>query len=117
MRKFKRFTSNYSIKEKIILRDFLALERTTLANERTFFAYIRAGIYLSLAGIAILKLKNFESITWLGTVLFGISAFFFVFGIVRYQLLQKKLNKFYDLLDEEKMLKELKKNKLKESED
>ncbi|MDH5381747.1 MAG: DUF202 domain-containing protein, partial [Cyclobacteriaceae bacterium] len=43
---------DYEVKEEIILRDFLALERTTLANERTLFAYIRTSLYLILAGIA-----------------------------------------------------------------
>ncbi|MGN0027609.1 MAG: DUF202 domain-containing protein, partial [Clostridium sp.] len=33
-------------KEEMILRDFLAADRTLLANERTLLAYIRTGISL-----------------------------------------------------------------------
>lgn len=94
--KFRRISSNFENKEDIILRDFLALERTTLANERTLFSYIRTSLYLTLGGIAILKLKNFEPLNWVAYVLFGISLFLIVFGIIRYQILQRKLSKFYD---------------------
>ena len=53
-------------KEKIILRDYLALERTRLANERTFFAYIRTSLYLILAGFAFLQIEGLGNIKWLG---------------------------------------------------
>jgi len=46
-------------KEQIILRDYLALERTRLANERTLFSYIRTSLYLFLGGIAFLQFKDF----------------------------------------------------------
>lgn len=95
----KMTTSNelrdYEVKEEIILRDFLALERTTLANERTLFAYIRTSLYLILAGIAFIELEKFETFKWLGYTLFSISSFLILFGIVRYFKLRKKLFKFY----------------------
>ncbi|MFZ2282343.1 MAG: DUF202 domain-containing protein, partial [Lutibacter sp.] len=48
----KNLKSKYKFenREKIILRDFLALERTRLANERTLFSYIRTSLYLFLGG-------------------------------------------------------------------
>ena len=101
MKKIKRFNTQFEMKKTFILRDFLALERTTLANERTLFSYIRSGLYLSLAGIAILELKDFESIKALAYVLFFISLCLFVFGIFRYQILQNKLNTFYAEIKEE----------------
>ncbi|NEV93724.1 DUF202 domain-containing protein [Psychroflexus sp. YR1-1] len=96
MKRFRRFRSDFRNNEKIILRDFLAMERTTLANERTFFSYIRTSFYLIIAGIAFVKLEDFEPLSWVGYALFFISAFLLTFGIIRYQLLQKKLNRFYD---------------------
>lgn len=107
MKRSKRFRSDFSNNEKIILRDFLALERTTLANERTFFSYIRTGFYLILAGIAFLKIKDFDPMSWVGYALFVISAFLITFGIYRYQLLQKKLNRFYGDLEIEQESKNL----------
>ncbi|MBZ9627915.1 DUF202 domain-containing protein [Psychroflexus sp. CAK57W] len=102
MKRFRRFRSDFKNDEKIILRDFLAMERTTLANERTFFAYIRTSFYLIVAGIAFIKLKDFDPLSWVGYALFGISAFLLSFGIYRYQLLQRKLNRFYDDSEVEK---------------
>ena len=95
MKKIKRFNTQFKMKKTFILRDFLALERTTLANERTLFSYIRSGLYLSLAGIAILQLEDFESIKGLAFLLFFISLSLFLFGTFRYHKLQKKLNTFY----------------------
>ena len=47
-------------KEQMILRDFLAADRTLLANERTLLAYIRTGISLLVVAISLIKL--FDSI-------------------------------------------------------
>jgi putative membrane protein len=69
-------------KEAIILRDFLALERTRLANERTLLAYLRTSLYMVLGGIAFLQMKDFESIRWLGYVSMVLNAAFVVTGIV-----------------------------------
>jgi len=91
-----RIVRAYDTTEDIILRDFLALERTTLANERTLFAYIRTSLYLILGGIALLQLEELDRLKWLGHVSYVISAFLLTFGIIRYTLLKRKLNKFYD---------------------
>ena len=56
--------------EEIKLNDYLALERTRLANERTLFSYIRTALYLSLGGIAFLQVDNFKNIKWLAPIYF-----------------------------------------------
>jgi len=100
-KKFRRFQSDYKPKGEYILRDFLAMERTTMANERTFFAYVRISFYLVIVGIALVELENFEAVQWLGFALFGISVFLIIFGIVRYQMMQKKLNRYYEGMEVE----------------
>ena len=45
--------------EELILRDYLAIERTKLANVRTLFSYIRTSLYLLTAGIGIFRSKVF----------------------------------------------------------
>ncbi|MDA3833362.1 MAG: DUF202 domain-containing protein [Spirochaetales bacterium] len=85
----------YVLKEDIILRDFLALERTKLANERTLFAYIRTSIYLILAGIAFIQLKDFDSIKWLGYISLVLSVVLLVIGIWKYYRLNRQLKEFY----------------------
>ena len=81
--------------EKIILRDYLALERTRLANERTLFAYIRTSLYLFLGGIAFLQLEGFDKIKWMGYVLLVISVVVLVIGFITFSHLKKKLHRFY----------------------
>ena len=88
-------------KERIVLSDFLALERTRLANERTFFSFLRTSLYLVLAGIAFLQLREFEELKWLGYVSIFFGAVFFVAGIVTYFKLKNKLNKFYSQIPNE----------------
>jgi len=94
--KIPKIVPDYKNREKIILRDFLALERTTLANERTLFSYIRTSLYLILGGIGFIQLKSFESIQWLGYLSFGISIVMIIYGLIRYYKLKRKLQKLYD---------------------
>lgn len=98
-----RLNSEFDTKDDIILRDFLALERTTLANERTLFSYIRTSLYLVLAGIGFIKLKEFADLTWVGYITIPISIVVIVYGFIRYSILQKKLHKFYESIDEKKI--------------
>ena len=88
-------------KEKIILNDYLALERTWLANERTFFSFLRTSLYLLLAGIAFLQLQGFGELKWLGYVSIVFSIVFLVTGIVTYFRLKNKLYKFYSQIPNE----------------
>lgn len=97
----KHLKSIYANKNEIILRDFLALERTTLANERTLFSYIRSGIYLIIAGFAFLELRKFIDLEWLGYFLFGLSFILIVYGIVRYTILKRKLDVYYNNMEDE----------------
>jgi len=97
--RFPRIVANFQNREKIILRDFLALERTSLANERTLFSYIRVTLYLILAGIAFIKLEDFESLIWVGYISIGFSVVLLVYGFVRYHILRHRLNQFYASID------------------
>lgn len=93
--------SNYEFEntEKIILRDYLALERTRMANERTLFAYIRTSLYLLLAGIALWQLQGFENIIWLGFFLLALSLILLIVGIYKFYRLKNQLKKYYAATD------------------
>ena len=43
-------------REDMILRDWLALDRTVLANKRTFLAYSRTAVAMAVLGLAFVKL-------------------------------------------------------------
>jgi putative membrane protein len=85
----------FRLRDKIILRDYLALERTRLANERTLFSYIRTSLYLIIAGVAFLQLKEFINIRWVGYLLLALSVVVLLTGIINYRLLRKKISGFY----------------------
>lgn len=78
--------------------EILALERTKLANERTLLSYIRSSLYLLLGGIAILQLKDFRNIHWLGYVALVVCVVFLAVGIFRYVLLYRRLYKWNRVL-------------------
>ncbi|SDK19312.1 putative membrane protein [Catalinimonas alkaloidigena] len=97
--KLPSLVPDFEHKEEISLRDYLALERTKLANERTLLTYVRTSLYMVLAGIAFLQMDKLEDLTWVGYVLFGTSALAFTFGTARFLLLTWRLQKYYDDID------------------
>ena len=95
IKKIKIFGQIFEQSDEIILRDYLALERTKLANERTFLAYLRTSLYMLLGGIAILQLTGFENIRWIGFASLGLSAILVFIGIVRYSAIRARLTRYY----------------------
>lgn len=101
--KILQFGRDFKPDEEIILRDYLAIERTRLANERTLLSYIRSSLYLILGGIAFLQLEGFSNIKYLGIFSLVLSVIFLIIGIYRFMLLKRSLKKLYyqiDLKDE-----------------
>lgn len=81
--------------DDLILRDWLAMQRTSLANERTLFAYIRTSLYLILGGIGLIEVEVFSELVWAGYAALLFSGIILVYGFVRYFALRHKLKKFY----------------------
>jgi putative membrane protein len=84
-------SSEGSEKEKLILRDLLAIDRTILANERTVLAYFRTMLALLAAGASLIHffdawwaLPGGLTLLVLGPVLFGI-------GLWRYRRVNRDL--------------------------
>ena len=88
----KTETRTYTEKhEDMILRDFLALDRTILANKRTLLAYVRTFIGLIAGGIGMVKLVADEITNIIGYV-FIIAAFpFLIIGIREFLTMRKAL--------------------------
>jgi putative membrane protein len=97
IKKLLNLDSTFENKEEIILRDFLALERTKLANERTLLVYTRTSLYLLLAGIAILQLQGFDSIKAVGYLSIGLSVVLIIIGLARFYHLKNSLKRYYQL--------------------
>ena len=86
--------NEFKNQEKIILRDYLALERTRLANERTLFSYIRTSLYLLTVGMGILEIKSIEHLRSVAWICLVVSIILFVIGVYRYYQLKKYLNTY-----------------------
>ncbi|MDX9846120.1 MAG: DUF202 domain-containing protein [Tenuifilaceae bacterium] len=94
-KQFKLFGQLFNPKEEIILRDYLALERTKLANERTLLAYSRTSVYMLLGGIAFLQLQDFKGIRWIGFLTLGLSVVLALFGVIRFLRIRYRLTQYY----------------------
>ena len=93
--KLLRFGRDFKPDQEVILRDYLAIERTRLANERTLLSYVRSSLYLLLGGIAFFQLKNFPDFKYLAILSLVFSAIFLIIGIYRFALLKRSLKKLY----------------------
>lgn len=78
-------------KEQMILRDFLAADRTLLANERTLLAYIRTGISLLIIAISLIKLFNGVLTNILGVIFIFLGIIPIFIGINRFRKINKKI--------------------------
>lgn len=86
------FYSKYDPKE-MILRDWLAKDRTILANERTFLAYVRTSLMFAVAGATFLKfLSRTPAVLVMGIGLIVLGVVFGVLGIARFMTMKKNLD-------------------------
>jgi len=93
--KLLRFGRDFNPDQKVILRDYLAIERTRLANERTLLSYVRSSLYLLLGSIALYQLKEFANFEYLALTAIIFCVIFFVIGVYRFTLLKRSLRKLY----------------------
>lgn len=78
-------------RQELILRDWLALDRTILANERTFLAYGRSALTLIVGGLAFVKFFGHIVYITIGYALISAGFMVFFFGVSRYTKTLKRL--------------------------
>lgn len=71
-----------------LLRDCMAVERTILANERTFLSYIRAALGLFIGGASFIEFFDSQVMQIVGWIFIPLGIIAFVLGMIRY----KKIN-------------------------
>ena len=71
-------------RSKMILRDFLAVDRTILANQNTFLAYLRTALTLFVAGVTFIRFFDFKLVEIIGWIFIPVGVITFVVGLVRY---------------------------------
>jgi len=89
----KYYNTNYN---NIILRDYLAIDRTKLANERTFLAFCRTSVGFFGAGAGSIKFLNEPVFSFIGWSLIFLSPFILVWGIWRYFVVKKRMDSIPD---------------------
>ena len=62
-----------SYPDDLIIRDYLAIQRTSLANVRTLLSYVRTSLYFLVSGTALIKVEDLENIKEFGYLSFLIS--------------------------------------------
>jgi putative membrane protein len=71
-------------REDLILRDYLATDRTTLANERTLLAYVRTGLGFGVSGASSIHFFSATMTDVFGWILIAVGILVTCFGIVRF---------------------------------
>lgn len=75
----------------LVLREYLAIERTKLANERTLLTYIRTGLYFLVAGTTLGHLINTPFWDAMGLPIVIVGAFLTVVGVVRFIMVAREI--------------------------
>lgn len=78
---------SYNVQEfdELTLRDFLAIDRTKLANSRTFLAYLRTALMMAVSAITIIKLlPQFRILKFIGYSLIPIAIGVFIVGLAQF---------------------------------
>jgi putative membrane protein len=71
-------------RQALPLTDWLAVERTHLANERTLLAYIRTSLALLAAAVTLLKFFTSNGMHMLGYILLPVGVGTLVMGLMKY---------------------------------
>lgn len=75
-----------NINKDLILREKLALQRTVLANQSTFLAFLRTSMYFLVAGLTINNLLQVQYGSLIKLILFIIAGLVLLTGVINYFL-------------------------------
>ncbi len=72
-------------KAELILRDHLAIDRTAMANEVSFLAYVRTALTILVGGVSLLHFFSDLFFQILGWIAIGISMITVIIGFFRFR--------------------------------
>ena len=87
-----------SFNKDLILREKLAIERTSMSNDTTFLAFLRTALYFSIAGMSVNRLLQLDYGWVIEIVFWTIAAFILTVGIIKYMRQKKALGKVKNTL-------------------
>lgn len=80
-----QYTPYIEDREEMILRDYLAVDRTILANEASFMSYIRTSLTLIAVGASMIKFFDNPFLVVLGWIFVAVGGWLAVHGLTRYR--------------------------------
>lgn len=81
--------------KQLILRDYLAIERTILTNDSTFLAYIRTSLTIIVVGVTLFHLyPDNTTLQYASIVLVLLGIFIFITGARTTITMRNKINEF-----------------------
>ena len=86
---------------ELILRDYLAIDRTILANERTLLAYVRTCLGFFATGAALINFIENSLLAFLGYIFITAPVIIFVFGFYRFLKIKYKMKRIYNKREKE----------------
>lgn len=92
----KSFDYKTFSKEELILRDHLAIDRTAMANEVSFLAYIRTALTILVGGVSLLHFFSDYLFHILGWVAIGVSIITIIIGFVRFKQMGRLISEIRD---------------------
>ncbi len=87
------YSSYIEEKDEMILRDYLAIDRTLLANEASFMSYIRTSLTLIAAGATLIKFTDNPFTQVVGWAFVAIGGWLVIHGYNRYSRVDQTLHK------------------------
>ena len=78
--------------EEMSLRDYLAVERTVMANQRSFLACLRTMLSLVVAGASFIKFSGYRWMELVGWVLVSLGIVLAPIGTVRFLQMKRVID-------------------------
>lgn len=82
---------------RLTLGDYLAVERTRLANERTLLAYLRTTLALAAGSVTLLHFFDTAAARVSGWALLPVGLVLLTFGVVRYARVRRHIERYAHL--------------------
>ena len=78
-------------RESLILRDILAVDRTVMANTRTFLSYVRTALTLFIAGVTFIHFFQPRILFLIGWIFIPVSGTVLILGAIYYIRMKRSI--------------------------
>lgn len=76
---------------ELTLTEYLAVDRNSMANERTLLAYLRTALTFVVAGVSLIQFFQYRIIVMAGYLLIPAALCILIIGYVRFLMMRKSI--------------------------